>query len=247
MSRTRTAFGLLVVAVGTAWLYGGPEAVRAGAHVVLVAGPYALMAFAVLLVLRAALPKGAALGPLVLFLAGGVWAVAGQGRIGNAWESRVVPLSLIALGALVALSRSVGTHADGISVPIRRYGSWFVPRQATLLPSESGVRRIVARAVFGTLRVDLSQASFPDGDDSTGVGVLHADVTVLFGRVEFVLGQDCAVVLARDIHTYGTSLTERVPVFVNTAAFRRRRAATLGRRVDISLIGLGGAVALDPV
>ncbi|WP_406122934.1 hypothetical protein [Streptomyces sp. NBC_00989] len=242
MGRVRTALGLLAVVVGTTWLLGGPQTLRSGARGALVAAPYLLMAFAAILIVRTALPKGAALGPLVLLVGGGLWALAGQGGLSDVWQSRVVPLAVIALGALIALSRSGGI-ADDVVIPIRRYGSLFVPAHAKLLPSENGVRRIVVRAVFGSLRVDLSEAVFPQDDEERGV--LYADVTVLFGRVEFVLGEDCAVVVAREIHTFGTSLAERVPVFANLRAYGRRRPSALGRRLEISLVGIGGAVQLD--
>jgi hypothetical protein len=92
--------------------------------------------------------------------------------------------------------------------------------------------------------VDLSEAVFPP--DSEARGVLYADVTVLFGRVEFVLGEDCAVVLAGEIHTFGTSLAERVPVFGGLGAYDNRTSSTINRRLEISLVGAGGAVQLDP-
>ncbi|MFG2375865.1 hypothetical protein ACGFY9_30890 [Streptomyces sp. NPDC048504] len=238
----RTVVGLLAVVVGTAWLLGGPEALRSGARVALVSAPYLLMTFAAVLIVRTALPKGAALGPLVLLVGGGLWALAGQGGLSDVWQSRVVPLAVIALGALIALSRSGGV-ADDVVIPIRRYGSLFVPAHAKLLPSEGGVRRIVVRAIFGSLRVDLSEAVFPQDDEARGV--LYADVTVLFGRVEFVLGEGCAVVLAGEIHTFGTSLTERVPVFGGLGAYNRT-SSTFNRRLEVSLVGAGGAVQLDP-
>ncbi|WP_406374185.1 hypothetical protein OG788_27875 [Streptomyces sp. NBC_00647] len=234
-----------MVVVGTAWLLGGPEAVRSGARLTLVAAPYLLMAFAVWLIVRTALPKGTALGPFVLLLAGGGWALAGQDRFGSMWQGRVVPLAVIVLGALIALSRSTVT-ADEVLIPVRRYGSLFIPADAKLLPTEANVRRIVARSVFGTLRVDLSEAVFPQDSDAGELCVLYADVTVLFGRVEFVLGPECAVVLAGHIHTFGTSLAERVPVFANLPAYEMRTSSALDRRVEISLVGAGGAVLLDP-
>lgn len=166
-------------------------------------------------------------------MGGGLWALAGQGGLSDVWQSRVVPLAVIALGALIALSRSGGV-ADDVVIPIRRYGSLFVPAHAKLLPSEGGVRRIVVRAIFGSLRVDLSEAVFPQDDEARGV--LYADVTVLFGRVEFVLGEGCAVVLAGEIHTFGTSLTERVPVFGGLGAYNRT-SSTFNRRLEVSLVG----------
>ncbi|MEV0553340.1 hypothetical protein AB0I27_07750 [Streptomyces sp. NPDC050597] len=242
----RIAFGLLAVVVGTAWLLGGPDALRSGARLALVAAPYLLMSFAAVLIVRSALPKGAALGPLVLLAGGGLWALAGQGRLSAVWESRVIPLSVIVLGALVALSRSAD-NVDEVVIPIRRYGSLFVPAHVKLLPSEAGVQRIVVRAAFGSLRVDLSEAMFPQDSEDAELCVLHADVTVLFSRVEFVLGQDCAVVLARDVHTLGTSLAERVPVFANLGAYANRESSAINRRLEISLVGAGGAILLDSV
>ncbi|MET7567957.1 hypothetical protein ABZT04_05560 [Streptomyces sp. NPDC005492] len=235
---------MLAVVVGTVWLLGGPEALRSGARVALVLAPYFLMAFAAVLIVRSALPKGAALGPLVLLAGGGLWALAGQGGLSDVWQSRVAPLAVIALGTLIALSRSGGV-ADDVVIPIRRYGSLFVPAHAKLLPAEDGVRRIVVRAIFGSLRVDLSEAVFPQDEEARGV--LYADVTVLFGRVEFVLGDDCAVVVDQQIQTFGTSLAERVPVFRNYAAYDNQTSPTPNRRLVISLVGAGGAVALDPV
>ncbi|MFJ5261318.1 hypothetical protein ACIQAC_12735 [Streptomyces sp. NPDC088387] len=251
MGRTRTALGLLVVIVGTAWLLGGPDALRSGARVALVAGPYLLMAFALALVVRTALPKGTALGPLLLLLAGGVWALLGQDRLGNAWESRLLPLALIGLGALVALGRSTASEGTDVVIPVRRYRSFLVPRTAKLAASEVGVRRIVVRSFFGPLRVDLSEALFPGESAATELPVLHVDVTVFFGRVELVLRGDCAVALAGGIHTYGTSLVEHVPVFANADAYTQshlegRLEADIGRLLEISLVGVGGAVELGP-
>ncbi|MFJ6648265.1 hypothetical protein ACIQPS_21755 [Streptomyces sp. NPDC091290] len=57
MSRVRIAFGLLIVIVGTAWLLGGPEAVRSGGRWALAALPYAFLGVGLLLLLRAAVPR----------------------------------------------------------------------------------------------------------------------------------------------------------------------------------------------
>lgn len=58
VGRVRTVVGLLAVVVGTAWLLGGPEALRSGARVALMSTPYLLMTFAAVLIVRTALPKG---------------------------------------------------------------------------------------------------------------------------------------------------------------------------------------------
>ncbi|MGW6790238.1 hypothetical protein [Streptomyces chartreusis] len=75
MSRVRTAFGLLIVIAGTAWLLGGPEAVRSGGRWALTALPYALLGLGLLVLLRAAVPRGLLAAPLALILGGALWAV----------------------------------------------------------------------------------------------------------------------------------------------------------------------------
>ncbi|MFC8662980.1 hypothetical protein [Streptomyces sp. NPDC057199] len=77
----RIAFGLLVVVVGTVWLLGGGPAVRSGGRWALSALPYALAAAGLLLILRAAVPRGLLAGPVVLLAGGGLWAAYGAGDL----------------------------------------------------------------------------------------------------------------------------------------------------------------------
>lgn len=61
------------------WLVGDTAALRSGGRWTLSALPYVLAAVGLLLILRAAVPKGLLLGPVVLVAGGGLWAAYNAG------------------------------------------------------------------------------------------------------------------------------------------------------------------------
>ncbi|MFH8464348.1 hypothetical protein [Streptomyces sp. NPDC017991] len=245
MGRLRIAFGLLVVVAGTVWLLGGGSAVRSGGRWALSALPYVFVALGLLLVLRAAVPKGLLAAPLVLVAGGGLWAAYNAGHLREATAGKVWPAVVIALGAALALGARPRAAVIEDEVPFRSYRSVLLPIRRQVATDAVPLQNVAVSSWFGDARIDLSGAQFisdpaPDG----GYKVLEVDVIVCFGRVELVLPPRCAVVRGNVENTLAVHFADRVAVYADTDVYRASAGGIMPRRVLLNVLGLGGSVAI---
>lgn len=245
MGRVRIAFGLLVVVVGTVWLLGGGSAVRSGGRWALSALPYVLVALGLLLVLRAAVPRGLLAAPLVLIAGGGLWAAYNAGYLGEASAGKVWPGVVIALGAALALGvRPRPAVVEG-ELPFRLYRSIVLPVRKRVATETVPLQNVAVSSWFGDARIDLSGAQFTsDPEPDGGYKVLEVDVMVCFGRVELVLPSRCAVVRGNVENTLAVHYADRVAVYADTDTYRTLVGEEMPRRVLLNVLGLGGSVAI---
>ncbi|MEU8752584.1 hypothetical protein [Streptomyces chartreusis] len=239
------ASGLLAVIVGTVWLLGGASAVWAGARWLLAVLPYALGALGVLLILRAAVPRGLLAGPLVLVVGGGLWAAHDAGLFDGAVGQRVWPGALIAAGAVLSLGVRVEPRSPDEEQPLRRYRSVLVPVERQVVTSSVPLQHLAVSSYFGNLQIDLTGAQFK-GDTSAEdlLRVLHADVTVCFGRVELLVGPYCAVVKGNVESTLAVRFAERVVVYGTEDEYLDHGGLRRPHRLVLNVLGLGGSVAV---
>ncbi|MFJ8936857.1 hypothetical protein ACIRL0_14285 [Streptomyces sp. NPDC102365] len=246
MVRARIAFGLLVVVVGTVWLLGGGSAVRSSGRWALSALPYVLVALGLLLVLRAAVPRGVLAAPLVFIVGGGVWLAYDAGYLRESTAGKVWPALVIVLGATLALgARPTRSAAMEDELPFRSYRSVLLPVRRRVAADAVPLQNVAVSSWFGDARIDLSGAQFisdpaPDG----GYKVLEVDVMVCFGRVELVLPPRCAVVRGNVENTLAVHFADRVAVYADTDSYRLSVGGVMPRRVLLNVLGLGGSVAI---
>ncbi|MFI6545437.1 hypothetical protein ACIBO9_19560 [Streptomyces prunicolor] len=243
----RTAFGLLVVIVGMVWLVGGVPAVRSGGRWALSALPYVLTALGLLLILRAAVPRGLLVGPVVLVAGGGLWAAYNAGVFEGETAGRIWPSAVIALG--VALSLGVRTDPGGRDEeqPLRQYRSVLVPVDRRVLTSSVPLQNLTVGSYFGNAVIDLSSARFTeDSAPNERLGVVYVDVTVFFGRVEIIVGPNCAVVKGNVESTRAVRFADQVIVYADVDEYLRVDSGGPRRthRMVLNVLGLGGAVAV---
>ncbi|MFG2746090.1 hypothetical protein [Streptomyces chartreusis] len=247
MSRVRIAFGLLIVITGTAWLLGGPEAVRSGGRWALAALPYALLGLGLLVLLRAAVPRGLLAAPLALILGGALWAVHDVGYLDGGTAAKAWPALAILLGAAIALG-GVPAVDDGVNdSPLRRYRSVVVPVRPDLTEAAAPLRRISAVSYLGEVHLRLADVPFqPDarmpGDPTAEV--LELEVTLLFGSVAIEVDHRCAVVKGNVANAPAVQYADQVRVYATTEIYAHEARSELPRRIQLNVIGLGGTVAI---
>ncbi len=245
MGRVRIAFGLLVV-VGTVWLLGGGSAVRSGGRWALSVLPYALAVVGLLLILRAAVPKGLLVGPVVLVAGGGLWAAHDAGAFSDRTTDRIWPVVLIVLGAALSLGVRTESRRPQEEYPLRRYRSVLVPVDRRVVTSAVPLRSLVVSSYFGNAVIDLSGAEFMGGrSPNDRLRVLQADVTVLFGRVELVVGPYCAVVKGNVENSRAVHFADRVAEYPNEGEYMNQGGLRQPHRVVLNVLGLGGSVAVS--
>ncbi|MFF7103463.1 hypothetical protein ACFY9X_25100 [Streptomyces nigra] len=248
MSRVRIAFGLLVVIVGTAWLLGGPEAVRSGGRWALAALPYAFLGVGLLLLLRAAVPRGLLAAPVVFILGGGLWVAHDLGYLGGGAAEKAWPGLVVLLGAVIALGGVPTQSSDGNDGPLRHYRSVVVPVRPELGHSPDPVRRITVTSYLGDIRLRLADVTFgPDtrvGGDGRPAEVLELDVTLLFGSVIVELDHHCAVVKGNVANALAVHFADEVRVYATTDIYAVEARSELPRRIQLNVIGVGGMLAI---
>jgi hypothetical protein len=123
-----------------------------------------------------------------------------HGTLRRSFFAHVPPFVLIGAGVIIAMSRRDRIQVDA---GVRRFAAILFPVRQHV--SDEAPLKIILRAMFGLLRLDMSQAARPP---STRVSV---DVTCLAGRVELIVPkkwdvQAGRIDLARHI-TFAGSLT----------------------------------------
>ncbi|WP_158694419.1 hypothetical protein [Streptomyces canus] len=238
---------MLVVIVGTVWLLGDAAALRSGGRWALSALPYVLAAAGLLLILRAAVPKGLLVGPVVLVAGGGLWAAYNAGVFEGRTADRIWPSVVIVLGIALSLGVRTDPHIQEENHPLRRYRSVLVPVDRRVVTSSVPLQTVTVGSYFGNAVIDLSGARFDrvNGADDRRC-VVRVDVTVLFGRVELVVGSSCAVVKGNVESTRAVRFAEQVPVFADVDEYRHSVSGGLRRphHMVLNVLGLGGAVSV---
>ncbi|MEW2569563.1 hypothetical protein [Streptomyces sp. NPDC047070] len=246
MVRARIAFGLLVVVVGTVWLLGGGSAVRSGGRWALTVLPYGLAAVGLLLILRAAVPRGLLAGPVLLLAGGGLWAAYNAGAFNESSADRIWPLIVIALGMALSLGVRNEPRRPGEEHPLRQYRSVLVPVDRRVVTTTVPLQSLTVSSYFGNAVIDLSGAQFmavPATDDQACA--IDVDITVLFGRVELVVGPYCAVVKGNVESSPAVHFADRIAVYPNVAEYLSEGRPRYPHRLVLNVLGLGGSVAIS--
>jgi len=248
MSRMRIAFGMIVVIVGTAWLLGGPDVLRSGGRRALVVLPYVLLGLGVLLLLRAAVPRGLLAAPVALILGGALWAAYAAGYLGGGATAKAWPALAVLLGVAIALGGRPTTADDTNHGPLRRYRSVVVSVRPELAQSTAPLRRITVASYLGDVRLRLADVPFGPDARIAGAGppaeVLELDVTLLFGSVAIEVDHRCAVVKGDVANTLAVHFADQVRVYATTDIYADQGRSELPRRIQLNVIGVGGTVAI---
>ncbi|MDQ0773945.1 hypothetical protein QF026_002411 [Streptomyces aurantiacus] len=197
--------------------------------------------------LRAVVPQGYLAGPFVLILGGVAWLAAATGHLPGRVGDHVVPLLVVTVGAGVALSRP-RLGPGRVMVPVVRFQSLLIPVRERVAESRT-LQKVVIRSVFGYARIDMSRILVDARGDLDDVSpwLVDVDVSVLFGRVELLVGQDCAVVPGKLGQAYGVDLEEATVSVLTAARTGDDKRNDLARDMRLNVLGLGGAVSVTPV
>ncbi|MFI6246793.1 hypothetical protein [Streptomyces sp. NPDC051016] len=245
MGRLRVAFGLLVVIVGTVWLRGGADALHSGGRWALTLLPYVFLGLGLLLLLRAAVPRGLLAAPLVLILGGALWAVHDMGYLGGGAAAKAWPGLTVLLGVVIVLGSVPASAADGNEGSLRRYRSVVLPVRPELsrsVGSSGPLRRIAVASYLGDVRLSLADVPFSSAGSASEV--LELDVTVLFGSVAIELDHRCAVVKGNVANALAVHFADQVRVYATTEIYLDEALPDWPRRIQLSVIGVGGSVAI---
>lgn len=201
MSRVRVGIGIVAVAVGTAWALGGNGFLATSGRRLAELLPLLLVLGGVSAILLVVAPRGALAGPVLLISMGLLGLAVEHGMLRNSFFVHVPAFILISLGVIVAMSRRERIKID---TGVKRFTTIFFPARRRV--SGEAPRKIIVRAIFGLLELDMSEA-----DPSRWAARVWADVTCLVGRIELIIPKEWEVQagrveLARHI-TFGGKLT----------------------------------------
>ncbi|MFG3288368.1 hypothetical protein ACGF3G_06095 [Streptomyces sp. NPDC048179] len=186
----------------------------------------------VVLVLRAAVPRGQLGAPLTLMGIGvGVLAL----RLGVPPLpdlSHQAPAALIVGGVLVALFRR--RPGIGVDTGVRRCTSVLYPPVRPRFTGTAPRKLIVRALLFGSVEIDLSGTEFPFQDS------LVVDITVLWARVDLKVPSDWTVLAGRVELTSGVGFSGDLsaPVFASPGLQMEQKPLV------VNVQGLGGIVSL---
>lgn|GEM_PF-5578676 len=199
MSRVRVGVGLIAVAAGTAWAVGGIDSVATPARRLAELLPLLLVLGGVLAVLLVIVPRGTLAGPALLVLVGLLSLAAEDGMLRKLYLVRIPAFILVGAGVIIAMSRSQKIQIDA---GVKRFTAILFPAH----PHVDGrvPLKIIARAIFGFLKLDMARA-----DPSLRADRVWVDVTCILGRVEIILPKEWEVqagrvALARNITFEGS-------------------------------------------
>lgn len=174
MSRARIGLGIVAVAAGTALALGRIDSLVATARALAELLPLLLVIGGVVAIVLVVVPRGALAGPVLIISIGALGLAVEHGAFHRSLVTRAAAFILIGLGVVVAMSRP---EKQGIDVGVQHCTAVLLPAHRDI----SGIApsKLIVRAVFGQLRIDLSQA--------THSGELSIDITCVLGRVELTL------------------------------------------------------------
>jgi hypothetical protein len=231
VSRTRVGLGIVAVAVGMAWALGGTASLAMTARSLAEFLPLLLLLAGVSAIFLVIVPRGALAGPVLLISMGLLGLAIEDGTLRKPLFAHVPALILISTGVIVAMSRREGINID---TRVKRFTTILFPRRLHL--SGEAPLKLISRAIFGLLQLDMSGADPPHHASRVWV-----DVTCLVGRVELIMPkgwevQAGRVDLARHM-TFGGELTR------TDIATQKESAHEPGKYlVVINVIGWGGVV-----
>lgn len=233
MSRARIAVGVVAVISGTAWALGGIDTLATAARRLAELLPLMLVLGGVSAILLVAVPRGTLAGPVLLIFVGLLGIAAERGMLSRSLLVHLPAFILIGVGVIVAMSRRQNIQID----------TGVKPYTAIVFPARPRVRgdaprKVIARAIFGLLRLDMSQAGYPP------VTRLWIDVTCVMGRVEVILPKDWEVQagrieLARRM-TFGGTLSRS-----NLAPLEEQEEEFGKNLVVLNVLGWSGAVLVE--
>lgn len=187
MSRARVGVGLVAVAVGTAWAVGGIGSVATPARRLAELLPLLLVLGGALAILLVVVPRGALAGPVLLVSVGLLGVAAEDGMLRKLYLVRIPAFILVGVGVIVAMSRSEKVQID---TGIKRFTAILFPVHRRIY-GRAPVK-IIARAMFGSLRLDMSRA-----DPSLRTDRVLVDITCIVGRIEIILPREWEVQAGR--------------------------------------------------
>ena len=234
MNRARVGVGVVAVASGTAWALGGTNSlvtvVRAFAGLL----PLLLVIGGVSVILFVVVPRGMLAGPVLLVSIGVLALAVEHGVFRRSLFIHVPAFIIIGAGVVVAMSQPRDFQ---IGATVKRYTTILLPVRHRVIGSASP--KIVVRAIFGMVLVDLSKADYPKG-----VGRLSVDLTCIMGRIEIVVPRGWRVLagrvdLARGMSFEGT-LTDS-----ELAPLKEQEAEHGKKLVALNIQGWGGAVVVE--
>lgn len=190
MSERHTVSSLLLVAIGSALLVGGPDPLVDLVRWLADRAGVLLLGLAAAIVLVTAIPRGAATGPLGLAGAGVVVLAAQHGQITSADWWAVGGGVLIGLGAFLSLGRRHSDSSQDVD-PVQTYRVLLLSRSIPVRSSDQVPKQIRLIAIGARAQLDLAAAQ-PGRTD-----VLELVLTCYAGRVEVALPERWAVVAGR--------------------------------------------------
>jgi hypothetical protein len=226
--------GIVGVVAGTAWAFGGIDSLITIARTLADLLPLLLVVAGASAILLVAVPRGLFAGPATIILIGVLALAAEHGLFGKSLFAHVPAFTLIGVGVIIAMSNHENLQSN---TGVERCTAILLPRTRHVTGIAS--LKIIGRAIFGMLRLDLSRADYP-----TTASRLWVDVTCVMGRVEIILPKEWKVragrlELARHI-TFEGSLTN------SDLAPPTELADKYGEKlVVLNVLGWGGAVLIQ--
>jgi hypothetical protein len=184
VSRARVGMGIVAVTSGTAWALGGIDSLVTAARALAELLPLLLVIGGAAAILLVVVPRGVLAGPVLIIAIGALGLAVELGAFHGSLVTHAAAFILIGLGVVVAMSRP---EKQDIDVSVQRCTAVLFPARRRI--SGKAPRKLIARAVFGLLCIDLAQA--------THSGLLSMDITCVLGRVELTLPKELQVQAGR--------------------------------------------------
>jgi hypothetical protein len=181
-------------------------------------------------------PRGALAGPVLLISIGLLSLALEHGMLRKSLFVHLPAFILISSGVIVAMSRRESIDID---TGVKRFTTILFPARRRV--SGEVPLKIIARAIFGLLELDMS-----DADPSNRATRVWLDVTCLVGRVELIMPKEWEVQagrteLARHI-TFGGKLTR-----TEFAPPMEQEDDPGKNLVVVNVLGWGGAVRVHQI
>ena len=232
MSRVRVGVGIVAVVSGTAWALGGLGFVATSARRLAELLPFLLVLIGISAIMMVVVPRGALAGPVLLIVIGLLGFAAEHRMLQRSLFVHLPAFILIGVGVIIAMSRRQKILID---TGVERHNAVLFPARRRI--SGEARRKIIARAIFTTLRLDMSKADFPPSTR------LWLDVTCIMGRIEIILPKGWKVQagrigLARWV-TFAGTLTR------SDLAPPEQEEQSVKKLVVVNVVGWGGAVVVE--
>jgi hypothetical protein len=248
--RARVFAGLVTVTVGAIWVGGGLGALRDAARATIHALPVLAVAAGLVLLVRAAVPRGRLGGPLLVLIVGLVALAFQRGVLKEPITQNVLPVAIVLGGFVIALTAR--TAGDGVPASVYACTSVILPRVARLWGKAP--TKVILRCVLGSIVIDLSEATFHLYDRR-----VTFDLTMAGGHIEIIIPANWhlrveRIQLAHNIHYEGVASDPEgaPPLFTgvrNLAVLNiqgYRGAVTITRRQLLPELSVAGGPSEEP-